>query len=79
MELHTIELCFPAERVFSGGAIISSVTKGIHRIDTTYSSGAESAIEPNAGVATARSVGCTTVELLYFLSDRGCKNKIKRR
>ena len=69
MELHSIKLFFPAERVFSGGAIISSVTKGIHRIDTTY--GAESAIEPNAGVATTRSVGCTTVEQLYFLSDRG--------
>ena len=45
MELHSIKLFFPAERVFSGGAIISSVTKDIHRIDTTYGSGAESAIE----------------------------------
>ena len=70
MELHTVELCFPPERVFSLGAIISSVTKGIHRIDTIYGSGAESAIQPNAGVATTRSVGCITIEQL-------CKNEIK--
>ena len=68
MELHAVELFFPAERVFSGGTIFSTVTKGIHCIDT---SGAESATRPNADVAAARSLGCTTVEL-YFLSDRGC-------
>jgi hypothetical protein len=68
MELHKVKLFFPAERVFSGGAIIGTVTKGVYRIDATYGSGAEFAIRPNTDVTTARSVGCTTVEreLLYL-------------
>ncbi len=68
MELHKIKLFFPAGRVFSGGAIISTVTKGVYCIDATYRSGAEFANRPNTDVTTARSIGCTTVEreLLYL-------------
>lgn len=67
MELHKVKLFFPAERVFSGGAIISTDTKGVYRIDSTYDSGAEFAIRPNTDVTTARSIGRITVEreLLY--------------
>jgi hypothetical protein len=69
VELHAINLFLPAERVFSGGAIISSVTKSIHRVDTTNGSGAEFSIRPSADVATARSLGCTTVELELYCMD----------
>jgi hypothetical protein len=75
VELHPIDLFFPAERVFSGGAIISTVTKGIYRVDTTYGYGAEFSIWPNADVAAARSLGCTLELLCQYYMD--VKIKIK--
>jgi hypothetical protein len=44
MEPHAVNLFILTERVFGGGAVIGSVTKGINCIDTTYGSGAECAI-----------------------------------
>lgn len=53
MELHKVKLFFPAERVFSGGAIISTVTEGVYCIDATYGSRAELTIRPNTDVTSA--------------------------
>jgi hypothetical protein len=80
VELHAIKLFFSAVRVFSGSAVISTVTKGVYRIDTTDGSGAEPATQPDTSISAKRSLGCITVErellctVQYFLV--GCRNKI---
>jgi len=76
VELHKVKLFFSAGRLFSGGAIISTVTEGVYRVDTTtYDNGAEFAIQPNIDATTARSIGCTTVERELVPVFFSCKIK----